>query len=80
MANVYSNPTPEGKSSNEEIVKWEQNYVQFLKKNIKKRPLKKDELYETTFYGGSIAYKPDPTDSWYEMRQQTGNTKLVDST
>jgi len=69
MANVYANPTINGISGFEQIVKWEQNYVKFLGKTIKKRPLKKDELYETSFYGGNIPYKPDPTDSKYDMLQ-----------
>lgn len=77
MANVYTNPTSEGKSGFEQIVKWEQNYVEFLRKNIKKRPLKKDELYETSFYGGAITYKPDPTDSKYEMLR-TENKANID--
>lgn len=66
MANVYANPSTNGKSGFDQIVKWEQNYVEFLSKNIHTRPLKKDELYETSFYGGIIPYKPDPTDSEYE--------------
>ena len=69
MANVYANPAINGISGFEQIVKWEQNYVKFLGQTIKKRPLKKDELYETSFYGGNIPYKPDPTDSKYDMLQ-----------
>jgi arylsulfatase A-like enzyme len=67
MAKVYSNPVPDGRNGVEEIVKWEQNYVAFLRKNIEKRTLKKDELYETTFYGGIIPYKPDPTDTKFDL-------------
>jgi arylsulfatase A-like enzyme len=69
MANVYANPTINGISGFDQVVKWEQNYVKFLSKTIEKRPLKKDELYETSFYGGNIPYKPDPTDSKYDMLQ-----------
>jgi len=69
MANVYANPAINGISGFEQIVKWEQNYVKFLDETFKKRPLKKNELYETSFYGGNIPYKPDPTDSKYDMLQ-----------
>jgi arylsulfatase A-like enzyme len=77
MANVYTNPTVDGKSSFEQIVKWEPNYVDFLRKKIQKRPLKKDELYETSFYGGTIPYRPDPPDTMYEMIH-AGNKANID--
>lgn len=77
MANVYANPALDGKSGFEQIVKWEQNYVEFLRKNIKKRPLKKDELYETSFYGGTIPYRLDPPDSKYE-KLRSGNKANID--
>ena len=67
MANVYANPVSDGVSGFEQIVNWEENYVEFLRKNFKKRPLKKGELYETSFYGGTIPYKLDPPDSKYEL-------------
>lgn len=77
MANVYSNPVVEGKSSFDQVVKWEQNYVEFLRKKFKKRPLKKGELYEDTFYGGTIPYRLDPPDSYYE-KLHPGNKAQID--
>jgi arylsulfatase A-like enzyme len=77
MAKVYANPTIDCKSGFEQIVKWEQNYVEFLRKTFKKRPLKADELYETSFYGGTIPYRPDPPDSKYDMLH-SGNRANID--
>lgn len=77
MANVYANPTVDGKTGFEQIVKWEQNYVEFLQKNIQKRPLKKGELYETSFYGGAAPYRLDPPDSKYDMLR-SGNASNID--
>ncbi len=76
MANVYANPAIDGKNGFEQIVNWEQNYVEYLSKNIKKRPLKKGELYETSFYGGTIPYKLDPTDSKYETLRSGNNANI----
>ena len=66
MARVYKNPPAEGLTATESIVKWEPLYVKYLKDNIRKRELKPGELYETTFYGGIIPYKPDPIDRRYK--------------
>lgn len=79
MASVYMNPPVEGKSGIERITNWEQNYVEFLNKTIKKRPLKKGELYETSFYGGTVPYKLDPTDGMYEAVLSEKNTDLESS-
>ena len=66
MARVYMNPPVEGMTGTEPIMKWEPLYVKYVKNEVKKRPLKKGELYETTFYGGSIPYKLDPPDRYYK--------------
>ncbi|MFC2129407.1 sulfatase [Bacteroidota bacterium] len=66
MARVYMNPSTDEISGTEPIVRWEPLYVQYLKENIAKRPLKPGELYETTFYGGTVPYKLDPTDRYYK--------------
>lgn len=66
MARVYMNPPVEGMTGTDPIIFWEPNYVKFLKQNLEKRPLKKGELYETTFYGGGVPYKLDPTDRYYK--------------
>jgi arylsulfatase A-like enzyme len=66
MAAVYSNPPLYGVSGKELIVKWEPLYKKYLSQNITKRPLKPGELYESTFYGGIIPYKPDPIDRRYQ--------------
>ncbi len=66
MARVYSNPPVDGMTGTDPIIHWEPLYVQYVKDNVKERPLKQGELYETTFYGGSIPYKLDPTDIYYK--------------
>ncbi len=66
MAKVYMNPSFEGVKSTEQIVHWEPIYVKYIQDNFKKRNLKKGELYETTFYGGTVVYKLDPTDRYYK--------------
>ncbi|MCX6332902.1 MAG: sulfatase-like hydrolase/transferase [Bacteroidia bacterium] len=66
MAAVYSNPAVYGVSGKELIVKWEPLYKKYLNQNLTKRPLKPGELYESTFYGGIIPYKPDPIDRRYK--------------
>jgi len=66
MARVYKNPPVEGMEGTEPIMRWEPIYVEYIQKNVPVRPLKKGELYETTFYGGTVPYKLDPTDSQYE--------------
>ena len=54
MARVYSNPPVEGMTGTDPIIHWEPLYVEYVKEIIKERPLKKGELYETTFYGGTV--------------------------
>ena len=66
MARVYMNPPVEGMEGTEPIIHWEPLYVKYLQETVVKRPLKMGELYETTFYGGGIPYKPDPTDRYYK--------------
>jgi arylsulfatase A-like enzyme len=66
MARVYKNPPVKGLTGTYPIIKWEPLYVEYLKKNIKKRELKPGELYETTFYGGTVPYKLDPIDRRYK--------------
>ena len=66
MARVYKNPPVKGMIGTEPIVRWEPLYVKYIKENVKKRPLKQGELYETTFYGGTVPYKLDPTDRYYK--------------
>ncbi len=65
MAAVYQNPSDDGVSGTESILDWEPLYVRFLRENVPKRPLKTGELYERTFYGGTIPYAPDPPDRYY---------------
>ena len=65
MARVYSNPPVEGMTGTDPIIHWEPLYVEYVNDNVKERPLKKGELYETSFYGGTIPYKLDPTDIYY---------------
>lgn len=67
MARVYMNPPVEGLSGTDPIVNWEPLYVKYLQENFPERPLKKGELYETSFYGGTIPYKLDPIDEYYEQ-------------
>jgi len=66
MARVYKNPPVEGLTGTEPIVKWESLYVKYVKENIKKGQLKPGELYESTFYGGTVPYKLDPIDRRYK--------------
>lgn len=66
MAEVYDNPTVQGMSAAEAILRWEPLYVKYLRETYEKRPLKKGELYETTFYGGTIPYRLDPPDRFYK--------------
>jgi arylsulfatase A-like enzyme len=66
MARVYSNPPVEGMTGTDPIIHWEPLYVQYVQDHVKERPLKKGELYETSFYGGTIPYKLDPTDIYYD--------------
>lgn len=66
MARVYMNPPIEGLTGTYPIIHWEPLYVQYVKDKVKPRPLEKGELYETTFYGGTVPYRPDPTDRFYK--------------
>jgi len=66
MAKVYMNTTVKGMTGYEQLVNWESNYVKFIQDNFKARPLKKGELYEVSFYGGTIPYKLDPPDKYYD--------------
>ncbi|MFY0653458.1 MAG: sulfatase-like hydrolase/transferase [Cyclobacteriaceae bacterium] len=62
---AYSNPVEDGTSREKEIIEWEQSYVEDLQEKHPKRKLKKGELYETTFYGGTIPYEVAPLDRRY---------------
>ncbi len=66
MARVYMNPPVKGMTGTEPIVRWESIYVNYIRENFPKRPLKSGELYETTFYGGTVPYRLDPTDRYYK--------------
>lgn len=66
MARVYMNPPINGMSGTAPVMEWESNYVKYIQENFKKRPLKPGEMYETTFYGGTVPYKLDPTDRYYK--------------
>ena len=66
MARVYMNPPVKGMTGTDPIIHWESIYVKYIRENFKKRPLKPGELYETTFYGGTIPYKLDPIDRRYK--------------
>lgn len=66
MARVYRNPPVEGMTGTEPIIHWEPIYVKYIQEKFKKKPLKPGELYETTFYGGTVPYKLDPTDRYYK--------------
>lgn len=66
MARVYMNPPVEGMTGTDPIIHWEPIYVKHIRDSFKKRPLKAGELYETTFYGGTVPYKLDPTDRYYK--------------
>lgn len=67
MARIYDNPPVEGMEGSEPIIHWEPIYVKYIQDIFPERPLKKGELYETTFYGGTVPYKLDPIDSQYEL-------------
>ena len=66
MARVYMNPPVKGMTGTDPIVHWEPIYVKYIQENFKKRPLNPGELYETTFYGGTVPYKLDPPDRRYK--------------
>ncbi len=66
MAAIYQNPPVEGVSGTTLITEWEPLYKQYLKENFEKRQLQPGELYEKTFYGGIIPYRPDPPDKYYK--------------
>ncbi|MCD6354248.1 MAG: sulfatase-like hydrolase/transferase [Prolixibacteraceae bacterium] len=66
MARVYMNPPVDGMTGTDPIVHWEPIYVKYIQNKFPERPLKKGELYETSFYGGTVPYKLDPPDSQYE--------------
>lgn len=72
MARVYMNPSVDGMEGTETIIHWESIYVKYIQDHFKKRPLKKGELYETSFYGGTVPYQLDPTDAHY-TRAGTGD-------
>ncbi len=66
MAKVYMNPETDGVGAFEQVVNWEPLYVRFIRdtfNNVKRAP---GELYEKTFYGGTVTYKLDPPDSFYK--------------
>ncbi len=67
MAKVYMNPPVKGMVGTEPIVRWESIYKKYIQENFKKRALKPGELFETTFYGGTVPYKLDPTDRSYQF-------------
>lgn len=66
MARVYMNPPVKGMKGTTPIIQWEPLYVKYIQDNFKKRPLKPGEMYETTFYGGTVPYKLDPTDRYFK--------------
>ncbi len=66
MAGVYRNPPVEGVKGTDQIIHWEPLYVKYIRDNFSKKPLKSGELYETTFYGGTVPYKLDPIDRYYK--------------
>ncbi len=66
MTGVYANPEKNGQGGPEQIIKWQSNYEQLIEREVERRPLKKGELYETTFYGGMIPYKLSPLDRKYD--------------
>jgi len=82
MARIYMNPPVEGMTGTEPIMRWEPIYVRYLRETIEKRALKPGELYETTFYGGTISYRLDPTDRYYkympegEIPEKESETRL----
>ena len=65
MARVYMNPPVEGMTGTEPIIRWEPIYVKYIRNHFPVRPLKPGELYETTFYGGTVPYRLDPIDRRY---------------
>jgi arylsulfatase A-like enzyme len=66
MARVYMNPPVKGMTGTDPIVRWEPIYVKYIRDNFPKRTLKPGELYETTFYGGTVPYKLAPIDRRYK--------------
>ncbi|MCX6132192.1 MAG: sulfatase-like hydrolase/transferase [Ignavibacteriales bacterium] len=66
MARVYMNPPVQGLTGTAPIVQWEPIYVKYIQEHFKTRSLKPGEMYETTFYGGVVPYKLDPTDRYYK--------------
>jgi arylsulfatase A-like enzyme len=66
MARVYMNPPVKGMTGTDPIILWESIYVKYIRESFPKKPLKPGELYETTFYGGTIPYKLDPPDRRYK--------------
>ncbi len=66
MARVYMNPPVKGMTGTDPIIKWEKIYSNFLKENFPKKALKPGEFYETSFYGGTVPYRLDPTDRYYK--------------
>lgn len=69
MARVYMNPPVEGMKGTDPIVRWEPIYVKYIREKFPKRPLKQGELYETTFYGGTVPYRLDPTDRFFKYME-----------
>ena len=66
MARVYMNPPVNGMTGTDPVVKWERIYSTLIKENFPKRALKPGEFYETSFYGGTVPYRLDPTDRYYK--------------
>ncbi len=66
MARVYMNPPLKGITGTDPIIYWESIYVKYIRENFPTKPLKPGELYETTFYGGTVPYKLDPIDRRYK--------------
>jgi len=66
MARVYMDPPENGRSGSDPIVNWEPIYVKYIQNKFPERPLKKGELYETSFYGGTVPYRLDPPDGQYD--------------
>jgi arylsulfatase A-like enzyme len=66
MARVYTNPPVEGMTGTDPIMHWESLYVDYVRKSVPERPLKEGELYETSFYGGTVPYRLDPPDIYYD--------------
>ncbi|MFC1760665.1 sulfatase-like hydrolase/transferase [Planctomycetota bacterium] len=66
MATVYENPGTDSVSGFDQIINWEPLYVDFVRNKYKDIPRQPGELYEETFYGGTITYKVDPPDICYK--------------